>query len=389
MTDRRSRSQENKSGTPNRSGGMRQELRLGIDVRMYRMAGIGRYLRNLLPELLPRLNVSKISILGNASDLATEQWLRDPRIRVEDFRPRIFSLAEQWAPIAGRYRHIDLLWSPQYNLPLLYNGRLVVTIHDLCQVAHPETLGSELQRRYARFLLSQVVKRTDAVLCVSEFTASETRKYLHADRNKIVVAYPPLGESITASAGLKRDPGCSYFLAVGNVKKHKNIPRLIAAYNSIRDKVSHDLVIVGSREGFRNSETALDIDSLIRDSRIRFTGYVTDEELKSWYRNAIALVFPSYYEGFGYPLVEAMAQGCPIVCSNVASLPEVAGDAAVFFDPFAVEEIASSMLRIASDEATRNALVLRGQQRFQRFLGDTCARITADTINRLVEQEGE
>jgi len=352
---------------------------------MYRMAGIGRYLQNLLPDLIPRLNASSISILGNSNDLADEEWLRDPRIKLEEFRPRIFSLAEQWAPILGRYRHIDLLWTPQYNFPLLYKGRLVVTIHDLCQIAHPETLGSELQRAYAKFLLLRAGRRAAALMCVSVFTASETQKYLHVHRSRIVVAYPPVGHGISPSTDSSKWSKGSYFLAVGNVKKHKNLPRLIAAFNSIRDLVPHDLVIVGTREGLRNFETELDLDPLVCRGRIRFTGYVTDEELKSCYRNSVALVFPSYYEGFGYPLVEAMAQGCPIVCSNIASLPEVAGDAAVFFDPFEVEEIANAMLKVASDEATRNTLILRGKQRVHQFLGDSCAQLTAETINRLLE----
>lgn len=359
-------------------------LQIAIDVRMYRMAGIGRYLQNLLPEVIPRLNAFNILILGNSNDLAGEEWLRDPRITVADFQPRIFSLAEQWAPISGRYRHVDLLWSPQYNFPLLYRGRLVVTIHDLCQLAHPETLSSELQRGYAKFLLRRAARQAAAVLCVSEFTASETEKYLQVEKSRIVVTYPPVRDGIV-SEDADKVSGRSYFLAVGNVKKHKNLPRLIAAFNSIRALVPHDLVIVGAREGFRNSETELDIDVLQRDERIRFTGYITDEDLKSHYRNAVALVFPSYYEGFGYPLVEAMAQGCPIACSNVASLPEVAGDAAVFFDPFSVEEIAHVILRISSDEATRNALILRGKQRVHRFVGDSCAQLTARAINRLLE----
>lgn len=359
-------------------------MRLGIDLRMYRMAGIGRYLRNLLPGLLQHLNVANISILGDANDLAGEEWIGDPRIRIEDFRPPIFSLAEQCSPIVGRFRRIDLLWTPQYNFPLLYHGKLVVTIHDLCQVAHPETLGSDLQRRYAKFLLSKAVRRAAAVLCVSEFTASEARKYLEVDSDRIVVTYPPVGRLSRPSLESAKGSSHSYFLTVGNLKKHKNLPRLIAAFNSIRDLVPHDLLIVGNREGFRNSETELAIDFTKCDGRIRFTGYVTDKELEAYYRNAIALVFPSYYEGFGYPLVEAMAEGCPILCSNVASLPEVAGDAALFFNPFAVEDIANAMVKIASDDSARASLILRGKRRVNRFLGDSCAQVTANTINRVL-----
>jgi glycosyltransferase involved in cell wall biosynthesis len=365
---------------------MKFKRHITVDLRMYGMAGIGRYLQNLLPDLIPRLNASKISILGRSDDVAGEDWLRDPRIQFREFRPRIFSAAEQWAAAAGEYRDIDLLWIPQYNLPLLYSGKLLVTIHDLCQLAHPETLANDLQRRYAKYLLSRVVKRASAILCVSEFTASEMQKYLHVDRERVVVAYPAMGGAWdTSTATRPQLPDPPYLLAVGNVKKHKNLPRLIAAFAGIRSQIPHDLIVVGKREGFLNSEALSPSISADLDGRVRFTGQVTDRELREYYRNATALIFPSLYEGFGFPLVEAMAEGCPIACSNVASLPEVAGDAALLFDPFRIEDIGRALLQITSDSALRDTLAERGRQRLGRFAGTTCAELTAATINRLLE----
>jgi glycosyltransferase involved in cell wall biosynthesis len=356
---------------------------IAIDLRMYRMAGIGRYLQNLLSDLLPLLNASEISILGKSRDLADEAWLRDPRIQFQEFHPRIFSVAEQWAAAAGRYRTLDLLWIPQYNLPLLYRGKLVVTIHDLCQLVHPETLGNDLQRRYAKYLLSRVAKGASAILCVSEFTASEVQKYLQIDRGRLVVSYPPCGDMWGLPIAPRAESSSApYLLTVGNIKKHKNLASLIAAYNEIRNLITDDLVIVGKREGFLNSETGLLAD---RDGRVRFTGQISDQELKVYYRNATALIFPSFYEGFGFPLVEAMAEGCPIACSNVASLPEVAGNAALFFDPFNVEDMSQALLQIATDARLRDALREQGRRRVLRFVGNTCAELTAATINRLLE----
>jgi glycosyltransferase involved in cell wall biosynthesis len=353
---------------------------------MYRMAGIGRYLQNLLPDVVPRLNASKITILSKLDDLAGEDWLRDPRIRCHEFRSRIFSVAEQWAVVAGVYRNIDLLWVPQYNIPLLYSGRLLVTIHDLCQLAHPATLGNDLQRRYAKYLLSRVAKRASAILCVSEFTASEMQKYLRVDMKRVVIAYPPMGDGWTLSAlPLRKSSNLPYILVVGNVKKHKNLPRLIAAYNEVRSLIPHHLVIVGKVEGFLNSESQIPVTFADSDGRVRFTGQITDQELKVFYRDATALIFPSFYEGFGYPLVEAMAEGCPIACSNIASLPEVAGDAALLFNPFSIEDIARALLQITTDAAMRDILARRGRQRVQRFLGGACAEITAATINSLLD----
>ena len=359
---------------------------LAIDLRMYRMAGIGRYLQNLLPDLIPRLNASKISALGKSEEVAGEGWISDPRIQFREFRPRIFSVAEQWAAIYGEYRKVDLLWIPQYNLPLLYRGKLVVTIHDLCQLANPETLANDLQRAYAKYLLSSVAKRASAILCDSEFTASEMRKFLHVPRGRVVVAYPPMG-NIWGSCDERRPRSSHppYFLAVGSVKKHKNLPRLIAGFERICHQIPEDLVIVGKRDGFLNSETELRDIFSDTDGRIRFTGQVSDQELRVYYRNATALIFPSYYEGFGYPLVEAMAEGCPVACSGVASLPEVAGDAALLFDPYSIEDIGRALLQIATEPTLRNTLADRGRQRVGRFAGAACAELTAATINRLLQ----
>jgi glycosyltransferase involved in cell wall biosynthesis len=360
--------------------------RIAIDLRMYRMAGIGRYLQNLLPDLIPLLNATTISILGKPDDLAGEGWIIDPRIQFREFRPRIFSVAEQWAAVCGEYRNIDLLWIPQYNLPLLYQGKLLVTIHDLCQLANPETLANDLQRGYAKFLLSRVAKRASAIMCDSEFTASEMQKYLQVARERVVVAYPPMGNGWGISAATRPQlPNPPYLLAVGNVKKHKNLPRLIAAFAGIRNQIPHDLIIVGKRDGFLNSETQLGNISADPNGRVRFTGQVTDPELRMYYRNSTALIFPSLYEGFGYPLVEAMAEGCPIACSSVASLPEVAGDAALLFDPYSIEDIGRALLQIATEPTLRDTLAERGRQRVGRFVGTACAEVTAATINHLLE----
>lgn len=361
-------------------------LHIGIDLRMYRMAGIGRYLQNLLPDLIPLLDVSAISILGRSADLAEETWLRDPRIRFTEFRSRIFSVGEQLSSRSRQYRGLDLLWVPQYNIPLLYKGKLLVTIHDLCQLAHPETLGSTLQRHYAKYLLSAVAKRASAILCVSEFTASEIQKYLRVDQKRLVVTYPEAGPFGGSGISFPSErTGNPYLLAVGNLKKHKNLPRLISAFCGIQDRIPHDLVLVGRREGFLNSETQFQ-GSDFPEGRVRFTGHVSDDELRLYYRNATALIFPSFYEGFGFPLVEAMAEGCPIACSNVASLPEVAGDAALLFDPFSIESIAEAVLRIATDGAIRDSLVVRGRERVQRFVGNRYATLTAATITACLRE---
>lgn len=352
------------------------------------MSGIGRYLETLLPGLLPRLNATAISILGDPRDLASEAWAGDPRLTFRPHHARIFSAAEQLVAMRGLYRGVDLLWSPQYNVPVFYRGRLLVTIHDVCQLAMPETLSSPLQRWYARFLFARVAARASAVLCVSEFTAREAHRWAGVDPRRITVAYPCLSGSWRPASATEPPPRSNpYFLTVGNLKKHKNLLAAIVAFRQIRNRIPHDLVIVGKRDGFLNADTSLAAAVSGSDPRIVLTGHVEDDALRRYYRHAEALVFPSLYEGFGYPLVEAMAFECPIACSRAASLPEVAGDAALYFDPSSADDIASALLRLAVDSQLRADLRQKGSVRLERFRGDASVGIVADLINRLLQHQ--
>jgi glycosyltransferase involved in cell wall biosynthesis len=364
---------------------MKKQNQSAIDLRMYHMAGIGRYLQNLLPDLIPRVNASKILILGELDDLASEEWSNDPRIKLCEYRPRIFSVAEQWAAACGKYHGIDLLWVPQYNIPLLYKGKLLVTIHDVCQLAHPETLGSDLQRWYARRLLSAVAARAESILCVSEFTSSEVQKYLGVKKSRMVVTYPPIGESAVCQDGVRpKFSEVPYLLTVGNVKKHKNLKQLITAFESVKDQIPHRLIVVGKQNGFLNSETELNGVSTLLNGRICFTGYVSEQELVSYYKHADAFILPSIYEGFGFPVLEAMAHGCPVACSNISSLPEVTGNAALLFDPLCIDEIAKAIKKLANNKNFREVLVKRGLIQVERFRGNGCAEKTAVVINSIL-----
>lgn len=357
---------------------------LTIDLRMYRMSGIGRYLQTLLPDLIPLLDADRIVLLCRPGGLEGEGWAEHPRIERRELRAPIFSIAEQLAAIRDTYRDTGVLWVPQYNIPLLYRRRLVVTIHDVCQLAHPETLANSLQRRYARFLLAAVASRADAILCVSQFTADEVRKYLGVQAERLTVTYPAISNPWQQREAKTGQDGGRYLLAVGNVKKHKNMKMLIRAFDLARDRIPHDLVIVGQQAGFLNAEEELSTATSLLGGRVRFTGYVSETELGRYYRNADALVFPSVYEGFGSPVVEAMAQGCPVACSNAASLPEVAGDAALLFDPCRAEDICRAILQIAADEKMRRDLAQRGLRRAEKFRGDACARETARVLNQVI-----
>src|SRR5271154_3466734 len=151
---------------------------LTIDLRMYSMSGIGRYLRNVVPQLLPLLEAKKIRVIGDRERLLADGWSKDSRVEVFDSRAGIYGLEEQALALNGALRGTNLLWVPHYSVPMLYTGRLAVTIHDMCHLALPQALNSVVKRSYARLLYENAARRASAVFCVSEFTAGEVQRYL-------------------------------------------------------------------------------------------------------------------------------------------------------------------------------------------------------------------
>jgi glycosyltransferase involved in cell wall biosynthesis len=173
---------------------------------------------------------------------------------------------------------------------------------------------------------------------------------------------------------------------VGNVKPNKNLGLLLRAFKQVQNKIPHRLVIVGRISGMRTVDDEVVREAASFGDRVHLTGEVSDAQLMQYYRGAEAFVFPSLYEGFGLPLLEAMSLGCPVLCSNSSSLPEVAGDAALYFDPKVPAELAKAMLDIAGNETLRTALVEKGSMRLSMFRYSDCARRTAEVLNKLMAE---
>jgi glycosyltransferase involved in cell wall biosynthesis len=181
-------------------------------------------------------------------------------------------------------------------------------------------------------------------------------------------------------------PHRPYFLYVGNVKPHKNLSRLIEAFVQVSNVIPHDLVVVGRREGFGTGDLAAERLTSTAPNRIVLKGQVSNAELERYYMHATALVFPSLYEGFGLPALEAMAAGCPVLASSAAALPEVCGDAALYFDPYDANAIGQKVVLLARDESLRSRLIAKGKVQASKFswkrTGELTARILMGLMNR-------
>lgn len=324
-------------------------MNITIDMRMINSSGIGTYLKNLVPIIITYYNNDQFYLLGIPTTLHKLGLSNKKNVTVIACDAPIYSVQEQYALMKLIPKNTDLLWSPHYNIPVCYSGRMLATVHDVCHLAHPEWIEGLHKKLYARFMFQQVKRKAQHILTVSDFSKSEMVKFVGIDERRITVTH--LGVDSSWFRPVEKHPiyHKPFFLYVGNVKQNKNISRLLEAFSRVQGHIPHDLIIVGKKEGFITGDDKTLQQAELLSDRVYFTGYVDDETLKQYFIRAEALVFPSLYEGFGLPPLEAMACGCPVIVSNIASIPEVCGDAALYCNPYQVEEIVEKIMIMVND----------------------------------------
>jgi glycosyltransferase involved in cell wall biosynthesis len=348
-----------------------------IDARMVRASGIGTYIEQIVPRIVAQWSGARFTILGD-QDVLCHLIPQSPRVAYALFEASIYSIKEQLTYRRVIPKDAALLWVPHFNVPLLYGGRLAATVHDVFHLASPEVSGPK--RLYAKLLFRSVVRRAGLVMCDSAFTANELRRLAGEPRRLEIVH---LGVSRRWSALPSAEPLLSgpYLLAVGNVKPHKNLQRLVAAFERVADIIPHRLVIVGRREGLLTLDTEVEQMAARLGERVLFTGHVTPDILERYVAGCAALIHPSLYEGFGLPPLEAMAAGRPVAVSRAASLPEVCGPDADYFDPTDVGSIADALRRQgrAGDDA---AAAARRRAWTTQYSWDACATQATQLLMR-------
>ncbi|MCU1225274.1 MAG: hypothetical protein JWQ42_3367 [Edaphobacter sp.] len=360
---------------------------LCIDLRWIDSSGVGVYIKGILPGIVERLGDVSIVGIGDRSRLEEFSWSRSPNLRVVDCRAGRYSLAEQAQLPFAIPRGTDLFFSPYYPIPLLYHGRLAVTVHDMSHLVVAEIVGNPKKRFYAQTMFRALRKRASIIFTVSEFSRSELLRLTTGPReDNILPTHLGISKEWYRAAQLPAVRSGPYLIYVGNIKPYKNLGRLVEAFLKIRDKIPHDLVIVGQSEGLITGESEEFFERARGASgRIQLTGVVSYEELLSLVGHAHALVMPSLYEGFGLPPIEAMAAGVPVVVARAASLPEVCGDAALYFNPLQEEDIATKLVMIASDVALCQQLREKGLERSRLYSWDVCANKTVQALRTNLE----
>lgn len=358
-------------------------MRIGFDLRPFlrQETGVGVYMRNLLLSLA-QVDQSNEYFLFSAS-------LKDrfPRSQIPPFSERrfldlpvpvkmmnFFWHKLSWPPLDYFFRErLDLTHSPS-PLILPTQGKKIVTVHDLFFMDFPGLVDRETRRDFATEIATSLLK-ADGIIAVSRFTKNQLLERLRIDEDKVRVIYHGLDPIFlrdippekTEEIRRKYSLPSSFILCVGALEPRKNILNLIDALKIIHKKHKRVLLVIAGRTGpdHKRLERRIREDDL--GSWVKVAGYLPLEELRGLYRLASVFVFPSLCEGFGLPLLEAMACDLPIASSQVSSLPEVAQDAALYFHPEEPEDMAENIVRLLEDEDLRQSLVAKGKRRVLEF----------------------
>jgi glycosyltransferase involved in cell wall biosynthesis len=370
--------------------------------------GVGHYARELivrLPEVDP-VTTYIAWYLNARRALRPWRWSRR-------FFPRRPNLVERWTPIpatwfertSNRYDappvdrmvRFDVLFAPNFVPPPTRTPHLVITVHDMAFRRFPETAPLATRRWLAR--LDRAVRRASEIVVPSDATRRDVIELSDADGDRVTVIPHGIDHEVFRPAApeeverVRRWYGIDgpYLLFVGGLEPRKNLPALLRAYASLPADVRPKLVLAGASVPWNpegRAALAAELWRLPGDVRsaVVLTGYVSDPDRAPLYTGAEALAFPSLYEGFGFPVLEAMACGTPVVTSSVSSLPEVAGDDAVLVDPNDVEAIAGGLRRVLEDASLAERLRRDGPRRAARWRWDESARRHAEVLRRAAER---
>lgn len=365
-------------------------MRIAFDLRRIKNPGIGRYMKCLAEAVVARAPEHQYLLIlppDAGQEVAIENGTAE---KLLSFIP-YYSIREQFALPGFLKRHrVDVFHSPHFNLPLIRPCSTVVTIHDVIYLACKDDLPSRLGRVYYRGMMTASVRLADRVLTDSQFSKGDIIRYLNADPAKIEVVYPGVDprfrrvrdETAIQSVLSRYRVQGDYLLYTGIYKPRKNHAALLRAFRELlQSGCKATLVIAGPvREG--EAEIRRLAEQLGIAKHMVVAGFIPDSDLPALYSGARVYACPSLYEGFGFTVLEAMACGVPVVCSAHTSLPEIAGDAALYADSQNPQEFASALACAFSNGELREQLIEKGYKNCSRFQWETAAQDILATYRR-------
>ncbi len=367
-----------------------------VSVLKKQLSGVGNYIEKILKQVKKLGLSNKIVLFGsnnnyNYKSLNFENLILYNKIISKKKLLRV--IWEQiFLPLKLRQLDVDILHCPAHVIPIFSKQKSILTIHDLAFKLFPKTFKWQ-NRIYLNFIVPLSIKRADKIIAVSNNTKNDIVKEYNVNPNKINVIYNGLDEkfkilkedTVINKLKAKYELPQNFILYLGTLEPRKNLKNLIKAFDNLEES-NKKLVIAGGKGWLYK-----DIFSLVREKKLEndiiFTGYVDKEDIVPLYNAATLFVYPSLYEGFGLPPLEAMACGTPVITSNVSSLPEVVGDAAITVDPKNINELSEAISNVLSNEDLQNEIIQRGIERAKLFTWENAAIETVKVYEEVLEQK--
>ncbi|KKR48954.1 MAG: glycosyl transferase, group 1 [Candidatus Magasanikbacteria bacterium GW2011_GWC2_40_17] len=364
-------------------------MNIGIDARFYSEAGgLGRYVKELIKELEKQDSGNFYHIFLNQEGFKEYNPI-NPYFKKILADVKWYTLAEQIKMkkiIAAQ--PIDLMHFPHWNIPFFYRRPFVITIHDLILLKFPSRRASTLgplkywiKNLAYRLILKHAIRSSKKIFAPSNFVKEDILNNFKVPAKKIIITHegltvlPPPNPDTAAAILQKFSLQKPYFLYVGVSYPHKNLEKLILGFKKFQEQEKKSqLVLVGKKNYFYEKLEKFSEQNKVPN--VIFTDFVTNDELATLYQNAKAYVFPSLCEGFGLPPLEAMSFNLPIASSNTSCLPEILGNAALYFNPVSSADITEALKRLTTDEKLRQKLISAGQERIKFFSWQNCAQLT-------------
>jgi glycosyltransferase involved in cell wall biosynthesis len=396
-----------------RNMGVNSLKKIALDLRILNngvhATGIEKYAFNLTREII-KYNSEQYVLLGEGMEQRFDSsWMPSTEVNHNDKADKLISLmlsnnlplsnnkmANRLLSLTGFINEFDLQFSPYYPIPERRQYKGVLTIHDMIPLRCPEWFSSDKVHHYFDKELRESANSCDHIIADSQSTKNDIIDFYNINPDKISVVYLAANQlNVNDDNKSWLDPGINrnasyypYILSVCTIEPRKNLMRTIDAYELIRDRYPNckiNLILTG-RFGWNYDDLLRRTQESLYCENIILTDYVPDQQLPTLYKNAECFVYPSLYEGFGLPVLEAMQMGVPVVTSNVSSLPEVGGDSVAYCDPYSVESIADSMAKVLFSSSLQQELRKKGQERSKLFSWENTARQTRDIFLKCLSQ---